>query len=295
MKQFLLCFFFTGSLLIAQVPDSDIWIFELGKTEKGIILKQGYNATNQPGYDNQPYFTPDNRFMLFTSIRGGVQSDIYKLDLRSRKISQVTQTEISEYSPSVTPDGKFVSVVVVETDSAQHLRKFIYVSKDNKGTVKQQDEQLVGFNLDSVGYYAWLNTDTVLYYKLTQPHSLWIYSVSDSGDVFFADDPSRSFKLCGYKSFFYHIKHKDKNQLRKYDWRIRQSLIITEHDVDTEDFVWNKSLGFLKSDFSKLMRWDAETAMWLELAELNSFGIRKITRFAFSENGRWLAVVSNKE
>ena len=295
MKQFLLCFFFTGSLLIAQVPDSDIWIFELGKTEKGIILKQGYNATNQPGYDNQPYFTPDNRFMLFTSIRGGVQSDIYKLDLRSRKISQVTQTEISEYSPSVTPDGKFVSVVVVETDSAQHLRKFIYVSKDNKGTVKQQDEQLVGFNLDSVGYYAWLNTDTVLYYKLTQPHSLWIYTVSDSGDVFFADDPSRSFKLCGYKSFFYHIKQNDKNQLRKYDWRIRQSLIITEHDVDTEDFVWNKSLGFLKSDFSKLMRWDAETAMWLELAELNSFGIRKITRFAFSENGRWLAVVSNKE
>ena len=295
MKQFLLCFFFTGSLLIAQVPDSDIWIFELGKTEKGIILKQGYNATNQPGYDNQPYFTPDSRFMLFTSIRGGVQSDIYKLDLRSRKISQVTQTEISEYSPSVTPDGKFVSVVVVETDSAQHLRKFIYVSKDNKGTVKQQDEQLVGFNLDSVGYYAWLNTDTVLYYKLTQPHSLWIYTVSDSGDVFFADDPSRSFKLCGYKSFFYHIKQNDKNQLRKYDWRIRQSLIITEHDVDTEDFVWNKSLGFLKSDFSKLMRWDAETAMWLELAELNSFGIRKITRFAFSENGRWLAVVSNKE
>lgn len=295
MKQFLLCFFFTGSLLIAQVPDSDIWIFELGKTEKGIILKQGYNATNQPGYDNQPYFTPDNRFMLFTSIRGGVQSDIYKMDLRSRKISQVTQTEISEYSPSVTPDGKFVSVVVVEPDSAQHLRKFMYALKDNKGTVQQQDEQLIGFNLDSVGYYAWLNTDTILYYKLTQPHSLWIYTVSDSGDVFFADDPSRSFKLCGYKSFFYHIKQNDKNQLRKYDWRIRQSLIITEHDVDTEDFVWNKSLGFLKSDFSKLMRWDAETAMWLELAELNSFGIRKITRFAFSENGRWLAVVSNKE
>ncbi|MBC7861791.1 MAG: PD40 domain-containing protein, partial [Bacteroidia bacterium] len=84
--------------LSAQLPDSDIWLFSIGKTKKGIILKEGKNITNRPGYDNQPYFTPDGKSMLFVAIKEDKQSDIYKYDFRSKKILQLTQTQTSEYS-----------------------------------------------------------------------------------------------------------------------------------------------------------------------------------------------------
>ena len=121
MKTLLVIFLFLSSLVeFAQAPpESDIWLFEIDVTDKAILLKKGLNATNNPGYDNQPFFTNDNRQMLFTSIRDGVQSDIYEFDLRAKKTSQITNTKVSEYSPMVTPDLSFISVVVVEPDSVQ--------------------------------------------------------------------------------------------------------------------------------------------------------------------------------
>ena len=41
------------------------------------------NITRSPGYDNQPSFTPDGAAILFTSNRGGTQTDIYRYDVGS--------------------------------------------------------------------------------------------------------------------------------------------------------------------------------------------------------------------
>ena len=53
-----------------------------------IEIGPAVNITNNPGYDNQPFFTPDGRSVLFTSVRGPAgttQTDIYRYDIASKR------------------------------------------------------------------------------------------------------------------------------------------------------------------------------------------------------------------
>ena len=69
------------------------------------------NISNSPGYDNQPSFLPDSSAVLFSSNRDGKQTDIYRYDLATKALKQLTNTVDLEYSPAVTPDGKTFSVI----------------------------------------------------------------------------------------------------------------------------------------------------------------------------------------
>ena len=75
----------------AQPPDTEVFLAPLsvrgGKVEIGTPI----NISNNPGYDNQPSFTPDGKAVLFTSVRGdrkpnpansaATGSDIYRYDI----------------------------------------------------------------------------------------------------------------------------------------------------------------------------------------------------------------------
>ena len=71
---------------------------------------------------------------LFTSVRGGRKpdpansaatgSDIYRYEIATERLSQVTKTPEAEYSPTVTPDGGYISVIRVEADGTQRLWQF---------------------------------------------------------------------------------------------------------------------------------------------------------------------------
>src|ERR1700682_5530865 len=100
---------------VAAPPASDIFIIDV--TDKGgqMKLSQPLKITNWVGYNNQPSFLPDGN-VLYASIRDK-QADIYRYDVRSRTTTQVTNTPESEFSPTLTPDGKSISVVRVEADS----------------------------------------------------------------------------------------------------------------------------------------------------------------------------------
>ena len=107
----------------AAPPASDIFIVELanhnGKMKLGLPVK----ITSWVGYNNQPSFTADGASILYTSIRDK-QADIYRYDIRGGTTTQITKTPESEYSPTLMPDGKSISVVRVEADNTQRLWKF---------------------------------------------------------------------------------------------------------------------------------------------------------------------------
>src|SRR5580765_3915779 len=45
---------------------------------EGVSVGKPINITNNPGYDNQPFFLPDSSAVLFSSRRDGQQNDIYR-------------------------------------------------------------------------------------------------------------------------------------------------------------------------------------------------------------------------
>lgn len=287
---------FTATLLKAQMPESDIWLYEIKKTPTGIILHKGMNITNRPGYDNQPHFSPDNKLLYFVSVREDKQADIYNYNIGNKKTVQLTHTPESEYSPTVTPDKKSLACVVVLTDSSQIVLpldiKTGYAASYPDHKTRFEDKQISAF--DSVGYFSFLNADTVLYYKLSNPHSLHARSISKGTDVVIAENITRAFKPALKNNFFYVVKEDKKNTVRMYDVRLKKSEEYAAAKTENEDFSWDKTLGLIKSDGSKLMRYNPEIKTWVELGDFSAAGISKITRFAISPNGRFLALVSNK-
>ncbi len=107
MQRFIfIIFIFLSINCFAQLPNTDIWLLDIKATNDTIILTNPINITNRTGYDNQPSFSPDGETILYTSMRDGKQTDIYKYDLKTKKITQFTNTSTSEYSPNVMPDKK---------------------------------------------------------------------------------------------------------------------------------------------------------------------------------------------
>lgn len=266
-----------------QVPNTDLWLFKI-ENKKGVIsFTKPVNVTNREGYDNQPAFSTDGKKIYYVSIREDKQSDIYYYDLKSKKNIQFTKTPISEYSPEETPDGKFISAVVVEQDSAQRIH---FINKVSGIHEKR-------FEYDSVGYYHLLNNDTCIYYKLTEPHSLRNNSAQNKTDKWLGFSPTRTFKAINRYTLIYGLKDTSKVTFYKYNFLLRKAEKYADYPSTNEDICWNASFGLVKSEGNKLLRFDEQKNEWLLLADLSATGIKKITRFAFDSTNKYLVVVDN--
>lgn len=58
-------------------------------------------------YNSQPYFSPDNRYIVFSAYRN-FEEDILVYDLESTKTFPITESGVSENEPSWSPDGKYL-------------------------------------------------------------------------------------------------------------------------------------------------------------------------------------------
>lgn len=76
----------------------DIHIYDL---DKGVDRELMHDRA----MDMDPEFTPDGRFLLFTSDRTGIHN-IYAYELETNRLAQVTNVLAGAFQPTVSPDGK---------------------------------------------------------------------------------------------------------------------------------------------------------------------------------------------
>lgn len=267
----------------AQLPNTEVWLFRLEKTKTGTVLTSPLNISNREGYDNQPTFSADAKKVYYTSIREDKQADIYTYTIASKKTTQFTKTAISEYSPSENKEGTFLHAVVVEKDSAQRVHGI--------QTVSGIHEKII--DLDSVGYYCFLNADTMVYYKLTNPHSLHVYSQKKNESRFIAYSPIRGFKPINRHTLLFGIKDSIKVDYYTYSFVLHKAEKYATYPSISEDIVWHPKLGLVKSEGTQLLRYDELTKQWLVFYDFKSFGLHKITRFAFDPLDKYLVIVDN--
>lgn len=271
---------------MAQLPETDIWLFQLSKKDSVWSYQKGLNITNRKGYDNQPCFMPGDRSLLYVSICEDGQADVYQYEIKTHHATRLTNTPESEYSPAITPDHAGLSCVVVEKDSAQRI--WLY---DLQGRFKK----IVHEGTDSVGYYTWLNHDSLLYYKLTAPHSLRALDLRTGRDVKICDQPGRAFRpVAGSHRFMYEVK-KDSTGMyyRLYDPTLRKSSDYAMSPSPGEDFVWSTVFGLVRSENGTLLVYRPKTGTWATLFDFTKSGITKITRFMFDAQHKQLVIVSN--
>src|SRR5258708_3075014 len=179
--------------VVQAPPDTEIYLAPMKTTNGAIEIGPAIDITNNPGYDNQPFFTPDDKAILFTSVRGsGTQTDIYKYDIAAKTIVQVTNTPESEYSPTITPAGK-LSVIRVELDAGKTQRLWQF-------TPDERDPQPVLETVKPVGYHAWADHQTLALFVLgastgpgaSEPATLQLADTRTGTAVVLASDVGRS-------------------------------------------------------------------------------------------------------
>lgn len=281
----------------AAPPSTEVFLATLSISGEDIRVGAPQNISQHAGYDNQPFFAPDGGSLFFTSDRerrdGGTepQMDIFRYDFKARTVSRVTSTNESEYSPTVTPDGKFLSVIRVEADGTQRLWKF-----ELNGT----NPSLVLHNIKPVGYHAWLDANMLALFVLGEPATLQVANIKTGTADVVARNIGRSIQKVpgGGVSF---VEQQGQGSDRKFMVR---ELVLNGGKPSTRPLVnavagareayvaWTPDGTLLMAHNGSLYAWKRGQAEWRVVADLGALGLKDVSRLAVSPRGDQIALVA---
>jgi hypothetical protein len=280
---FMSCFIVTA-LGAQQLPETEIYLFDMKKGKKGIVLSSAENMTNHPGYDNQPFFHPDKPLVYYSSSDTSGRTDIVEYNYNTKASRKVTNTSEREYSPTVTPDKKFISCIIQRDNGQQDLGKYPVDGGD----------PIIIINTLKIGYHAWADDTHLLMFVLGEPNTLNSYSTPDKKGFIINDSIGRSIHRVPRSS---SVSFVDKGRSTK--WIIKKISLkdgIVEPVAETlpqrEDLAWTNDGVILMSDGEKIFFLKpGKKQNWKQVEYQSDTSIKSITRLAINREGTKLAVV----
>ncbi len=266
-------------------PGTDIYIAPISVEHGSLVVGRPRNVTARAGYDNQPFFSFDGTFFLFTSADSSGSTDIYRYDIEIGAVTPVTKTPESEYSPTPIKGTQGFSTVRVEADGRQRLWQF-----DLDGN----NPRLVLIAVDSVGYHTWVDENTLGLFVLGEPHTLRLADVKKDADRVVASDIGRciSFVPGSGEINFVQIVDENESWITGFDPDSGETRRLVTTLPQSQDYAWIAGEDLLMADGSVLFLWAGDDD-WEEVAAFGSDGLTHITRLAVSANGQWLALVAD--
>lgn len=275
---------------------TDIHIFPMMGGLESLAASKPQPVATGPGYDNQPFFDPDGRRVLYTANRDGKQTDIYEFDRTSGTTRQLTRTPEGEYSPTIPPvrpaapalarDG--FSVIRVESDGTQRLWQF-----DRDG----QNPRIVLSEIKPVGYHAWIDADRIALYVLGEPSTLQTARVSTGKADGVARDVGRTLRVVPRSSrvSFVQKEAEDRFSIRSLDpsTGLIESITDTVEGSLDRDYEWMPDgQTLLMSAGTKVLAWSRAEPAWREVLDVGAHGLGAATRLAVSPSADALAIVT---
>lgn len=114
----------SGPSSLAWAPDSSEVVYSMA----GSLWRQKVDSTSAqqltegPGYDYQPDWSPDGRFIVYTS-RAGEAADLWLLEVQSGRTSPLTHGGAVNVEPRWSPDGR--KILYVSTAYHRHFHVFV--------------------------------------------------------------------------------------------------------------------------------------------------------------------------
>jgi len=260
-------------------------------TQPGVSALQFVNISNSPGYDNQPSFLPDSSAVLFASNRDGKQTDIYRYDIASKQLKQLTTTAEAEYSPTMTPDRKTFSAVRVEADNTQRLWRF-----DLDGS----NPRVLLENIKPVGYHAWIDDTRLALFILGSggtPATLQIADTKTGAATVAATGIGRSVLIRPKTGTISYLATGETPRVfKEFDLKKNESATLVAPLEGSQDAAWTPDGRLIMARGTAIAAWRPGAPDWEPLASLPIDPQRpmNITRIAVSPDGKWLAFVSDQ-
>src|SRR5688572_6339866 len=269
--------------VLAQ-PASEIYLFDLKIKKDKITLSNGKNITNHNGYDNQPFFLPNEPLIYYTQADTSGRTDIIAYDYSKNSTKKVTETSEREYSPTLTPDGKFLSCIIQRDNGVQDLGKY---------PVAGGPPVVLIDNL-KVGYHAWVNSTHLILFVLGEPNTLRWYSLSNKRDTILAGSIGRSLhKIPKTDDMSFVDKSADTWLIKKLDTKTKSTSDITLSLPGREDLSWTPHGKIIMSDGEKLYYFDAgRSETWKEVEGMSTLKLKGITRLSVNKKGDKIAIVA---
>lgn len=270
-------------------PATEIFLAPLTIAGSTLSLGRPVNITNNPGYDNQPQFLPDSSGLLFASQRDGVQTDIYRYDIVTKRSVQITRTADNEYSPTLAPDGQTFSTV---RGVQQKLWRF---------TLDGTDAGLAWTHQGLIGYHVWISPSQVATFVLgedRQPNTLQVLDLRTGSAEVIERNIGRSLLIRpGHRTVsFVHKPADGPWMIREFDPQTKNISTITRTVEGSEDLAWTPDGAVVMGRKGTVLMWrpaaGAGTDAWTAVADLSVHGVDNITRLTVSPDGRWIALVA---
>jgi hypothetical protein len=213
--------------------------------------------------------------------------DIKVFDLKKNTTSLFTNTADNEFSPTVTPDKKHISVILQQKDKTQDLVKY---SLKTKQPITLIDDL-------TVGYHAWINSDNVLLFVLEDSvtFNLHQYNVRTKKDMVVTQNIGRSLhKIPGTNAMSIVDKVSTKEWLiRQYDPASQTLTTIATTLPKQDNLAWTRNGFILMSDGKDIFYYTPGAGTnWKKIAISGDTSLLKgVTRLAVNEKNNKLAVV----
>jgi len=292
MKNVLFIIFILHSSSSAAQAGSEIFLFNM-KIENGqVFLSNGINITNHKGYDNQPFFHPSRPVIYYSSFNDSGRSDIKYYNYETKETKNFTLTHDREYSPTVTPDGNFISCIIQRDNGAQDLAKYPIDGG--------RSEVLI--NHLKIGYHEWAGENKLLLYVLDDSihNSLHYYYLEKNADTVIAENIGRSLhKIPGQNAMSFVQKTSEKTSvIKKFDMSTGVISTVVATLPGQDYFTWLQNGLMLMSDGNKLY-YRQETAFqeikdkgWQPVIVAGDISMLKgVTRLAADAANNDLAIV----
>lgn len=283
-KIFSLCFWISCTASFAQTG-SEIYLFDVKEKRGKLTLSNPQNVTNHVGYDNQPSFHSDQPILFYSSFNEEGRADLKQYNYKTNITKNITTTNEREYSPTLTPDKKYVSCIIQRDNGAQDLGKYPLESGD----------PIVLIDNLTVGYHVWADNSHVALFILGKdaaPNTLHYLQLPTQKDTILAENIGRSLHKVPNENAITYVHKISENTwvIKKLNTNTLQSKTLASTLPGKEDITWTMSGILLSSDGSKL--YQLSGTEWKEIVLKETIpAFKGITRLAISPKGDKLAVV----
>ncbi len=270
--------------------DSEIYLFDLTIEKGQYQLTNGRNISNNDDYDNQPYFMPTNDSVLFTSSRDGQQTDIYQFNIKSNQLTQLTETEHSEFSPK--PVGKTGNISFV----SEGFNPYQSVWQLNR---KTNEQSWLLNSKEPVGYYHYDATTSNVLFWSRYGWSVQYLNLEKNINRFVSGHalPSSPQQIPNSDRFsFVHRQTNGMAWIKAFDPNDFSITPIAPIFDDNYEYAWAPNGDILWFNNGKLMVWpSSKTAgRWVEQQNVSQLISGILGRLSVSSDGKYIAIVTTQ-